>query len=93
MNAKKHTIIYAIIFIILVVGIILGFINLLKPNYPDVNEWYKYKVKSGDTLWNITPLVDGYDIRDLIHVVKVHNNLSSSGLETGDVIELPVWSN
>ena len=63
----------------------------MNPKVPEVEGWYKYKVHSGDTLWNIVPDNSGYDMRVLIKVVKDYNNLTSSGLIEGDVIELPIW--
>lgn len=92
MKKRSITMIFCVIvFLATIIGIMFMFVDALTPEFPSVESWYRYKVKDGDTLWDITPLVDGYDIRDLINVVKEHNNLSNSGLTAGDVIELPVW--
>ena len=91
MNSRKNNMICVIIFILLIISMIIGFVITLQPKYPEVEQWQTYKVRSGDTLWDIVPHKDGYDIRDLIQVVHEYNELTSSGLEEGDVIELPVW--
>ena len=91
MKSKTNSVLFTIIFVLLIFAIIVGFVIALRPDYPDVEQWYSYKVRSGDTLWDIVPHKDGYDIRDLIQVVREYNELTSSGLEEGDVIELPVW--
>ena len=91
MSIKVKNIICVVLFIIIVLGMIIGFVKALNPSVPEVDSWYKYKVHPGDTLWDVVPEKDGYDIRVLINVVKEYNNLNSSGLIAGDVIELPVW--
>lgn len=91
---KKRSItniICIVIFLVILFGIVMMFMNALNPKLPEVDSWYKYKIKSGDTLWSITPDNDGYDMRVLIKVVKDYNNLTSSNIEEGDVIELPIW--
>ena len=91
MKTKTVTTICIILFIVIVFGIIYGFVDAMNPKLPEVESWYKYKVQSEDTLWNIVPDINGYDMRILIKVVKDYNNMTSSNIDTGDVIELPVW--
>lgn len=89
-NVKKG-ILYTLILVIIVFVLMLGAVKALEPDVPEVNHWEEYRVKPGDTLWNIVPGMDGYDVRDMIDLVIEHNGIKSSGLIAYDIIELPVW--
>jgi len=88
-NALKN-IIYTIIIIAVLAVIFYEFVYALKPNYPEVSYWKEYVVQPGDTLWNIVPKDDNYDIRDIIDLVKEHNNIKDI-IYAYEKIELPVW--
>ena len=54
-------------------------------------------VSSGDTLWNIAKLeknnnayFEDKDIRDVVEVLKNTNNLTSSNLEIGQELNIPI---
>lgn len=51
-------------------------------------------VKHGDTLWGIAktylPVNQDEDIRDYIKMIMKHNNMKTSDLIAGDVIEVPL---
>lgn len=55
-----------------------------------VEKWETYQVKRGDTLWDIVPRNDDFDTRDIVRVVKEHNDIGQY-LYEDQVIELPVW--
>ena len=85
---KKENIYRVVIFIVIIVAVLAVVYDAMTPNI-NVISWQEYKVKSGDTLWTIVPNADKYDIRDVIDLVKEHNNIGDV-LNIGQVIELPV---
>lgn len=58
----------------------------------EITDTYDYRVKSGDTLWEIAAEhgPDGVDRRKVVAAIERINDLGSSGLQAGQVIELPV---
>ena len=58
----------------------------------EVTDTYDYRVKSGDTLWEIAAEhgPDGVDRRRIVAVIEKINDLETSGLQAGQVIEIPV---
>jgi LysM repeat protein len=58
----------------------------------EVTDTYDYRVKSGDTLWEIAAEhgPDGVDRRRIVAVIEKINDLATSGLQAGQVIEIPV---
>lgn len=85
---KKENIYRVVIFIVIIIAVLAVVYDAMTPNI-NVISWQEYKVKSGDTLWTIVPNADKYDIRDVIDLVKEHNNIGDV-LNIGQVIELPV---
>lgn len=91
MSKVSRGIIYFLIMAIIICGLFYGFVQVLKPDIPEVDHWEEYRIKPGDTLWSITPYKDGYDIRDLIQEVIDHNSLTSANLIAYEIIEIPSW--
>ncbi|MNQ33156.1 Cell division suppressor protein YneA [compost metagenome] len=56
-------------------------------------EWtVRYHATAGDTLWEIAQTVPGYeqhDMRELVHIIKQHNNMNTSAVYVGQGITLP----
>lgn len=90
MTKIKRGIIYLLIMIVLFSSVFFMTLKVLEPKVPDIVNWEKYMVKSGDTLWSITPYKEGYDIRDLIDCIQNHNNIDAM-IFPGDIIEIPMW--
>ena len=90
MNKKDivASVIEVIIFIAIIVAVLAVVYTAMTPNIK-VTSWEEYKVGAGDTLWTIVPTTNKYDIRDVIDLVKNHNNIGDT-LNIGQVIELPV---
>jgi len=92
MSKAVQNLICFLIMTVIVIGLFYGFIKALEPDVPEVDHWEEYMIRSGDTLWSITPYKEGYDIRDLIDCIQTHNNISAE-IFPGEIIELPVWEN
>ena len=60
----------------------------------EVTETFDYRVKPGDTLWEIaeTHGPDGRDVRAIVSTIERINNLEGAMLQAGQVIELPLVS-
>ena len=60
----------------------------------DVQEYVKFAVQPGDTLWQIarTHSPANMDIREYIYQIQVINNVKNSVIRPGDVLLLPVYS-
>ena len=60
----------------------------------EVTETFDYRVKPGDTLWEIaeTHGPDGRDIRAIVSTIERINDLEGAMLQAGQVIELPLVS-
>jgi LysM repeat protein len=58
----------------------------------EITDTYDYRVKSGDTLWEIAADhgPEGVDRRKVVAAIERINGLSSSILQAGQVIEIPV---
>ena len=58
----------------------------------DITDTYDYRVKSGDTLWEIAAEhgPEGVDRRRVVAAIERINDLGSSSLQAGQVIEIPV---
>jgi nucleoid-associated protein YgaU len=58
----------------------------------EITDTYDYRVKSGDTLWEIAAEhgPEGVDRRRIIAVIERINDLGPSGLQAGQIIEIPV---
>ncbi len=57
-----------------------------------VTETFEYRVKPGDTLWQIAETYgpDGRDIRSVVATIERINGLDGGILQAGHVLELPV---
>ncbi|MGI9666494.1 MAG: LysM peptidoglycan-binding domain-containing protein [Acidimicrobiia bacterium] len=57
-----------------------------------VTDTFDYRVKPGDTLWNIAQEhgPEGLDVRNAVTTIERINGLSGSVLQAGQVIEIPV---
>lgn len=82
---------FVLFLIVILIIVALGFIAIsgLNGNSPEIVGWESYSVQAGDTLWTIMP-DSKYDVRDLMDITKEHNNLESSKLYIGQIIEIPV---
>lgn len=85
---KKRDIFRVFVFIFIIVAVLIVVYDAMTPNVK-VTSWEEYKVSAGDTLWTIVPTTNKYDIRDVIDLVKEHNNIGDT-LNIGQIIELPV---
>jgi len=58
----------------------------------EITDTYDYRVRSGDTLWEIAAEhgPQGVDRRRIVAVIERINGLSSSVLQAGQIIEIPV---
>lgn len=80
-----------IIFILIILIMIMGFINMLFNNNDDEDVILKeYYVCEKETLWTIASSVNdnNIDVREIIYIIKKDNNLSNSSLKEGQVILL-----
>lgn len=80
-----------IIFILIILIMIMGFINMLFNNNDDEDVILKeYYVCEKETLWTIASSVNdnNIDVREIIYLIKKDNNLSNSSLKEGQVILL-----
>jgi len=57
-----------------------------------ITETFEYRVKPGDTLWQIAETYgpDGRDIRSVVATIERINGLDGGILQAGHVLELPV---
>lgn len=86
-NIRKQRIIFILILLIM----IMGFINMLFNNNDDEDVILKeYYVCEKETLWTIASSVNdnNIDVREIIYLIKKDNNLSNSSLKEGQVILL-----
>ena len=64
--ANKIKIFYSVLVFIMIVLVLLflaiSIKHFITPKYPEVDHWETYQVKYGDTLWNIVPENNNYDI-------------------------------
>ena len=58
----------------------------------DLTNTYDYRVRSGDTLWEIAAEhgPEGVDRRRVVAAIERINGLTASGLQAGQVIEIPL---
>jgi nucleoid-associated protein YgaU len=58
----------------------------------DITDTYDYRVKSGDTLWEIAEEhgPEGVDRRKVVAAIERINDVTASSLQAGQVIEIPV---
>ena len=81
------------------VGLIVYVIMILSNisfSHTDVN-YKEIAISSGDTLWSIAKYeginneyFENNDIRDIVDEIKYLNNLSSSNLNIGDKLSIPI---
>ena len=59
---------------------------------PELLETEDYKVRSGDTLWAIANehTAEGFDVRNTVEAIRRLNDLDSSLIRPGDVLEIPL---
>ena len=52
-----------------------------------------YVVKQGDTLWEIAKdaAPKGEDIRRVVQIIKAQNALENSGINVGELLDVPVY--
>lgn len=57
-----------------------------------VTETFEYRVKPGDTLWQIAETYgpEGRDVRAIVSTIERINGLDGGVLQAGHVLELPV---
>ncbi len=89
MKRTTQEFILLVLVIIFIVGCGFTVIHCLNSDNITVVGWERYIVQPGDTLWTIMP-DSRYDVRDLMDITKEHNNLDSSKLFIGQIIEIPV---
>lgn len=90
----RHTIIPSRVLIVIstvVVALVLLLASSVQAT-PELLETADYKVRSGDNLWEIaddyTP--EGRDVRNTIEAIKRLNDLDSSVIQPGQLLEIPV---
>ena len=93
----RHTVIPSRVLIVIstvVVALVLLLASSVQAT-PELLETADYKVRSGDNLWDIaeshTPA--GIDIRDTIDSIKRINDLESSLIRPGQLLEIPIQFN
>ncbi|MCB1245879.1 MAG: LysM peptidoglycan-binding domain-containing protein [Acidimicrobiia bacterium] len=59
---------------------------------PDPTETTEYRVRGGDTLWQIAAEYgpSGMDRRDVVQIIQRINDLDSDTLQIGQLLEIPV---
>ena len=59
---------------------------------PDPTETTSYRVRGGDTLWQIAAEYgpDGMDRRAVVSVIERLNEIDAGALQVGQVIEIPI---
>ena len=85
--------------VIITIGLIIFIVMVLSSisfSYTEVN-YKEIAISSGDTLWSIATYerthneyFKDYDIRDVVDEIKYVNNLSSSNLNIGDKLSIPI---
>ena len=82
----------ALIIISITVAVVLLLLASAGNATGEVTDTYDYRVKSGDTLWEIAAEQgpDGVDRRRIVAVIEKINGLTTSDLQAGQVIEIPV---
>ena len=90
----RHTVIPSRVLIVIstvVVALVLLLASSVQAT-PELFETADYKVHSGDNLWSIaddhTP--EGQDVRNMIEAIKRLNDLESSVIHPGQVLEIPL---
>ncbi|MCL1593954.1 MAG: LysM peptidoglycan-binding domain-containing protein [Actinomycetia bacterium] len=60
----------------------------------DVTDTFDYRVRAGDTLWEIAGEhgPDGVDIRKIVASIERINDVYPGSLQTGQILEIPVVS-
>jgi len=85
---KRRFATFVLLFIL--VTVFAGFIVSAGASTPQVNEYQVFRVKEGDTLWEIASLYSqNSDIRKYIYDVKKLNKLSGDTIYAGQVLLLP----
>jgi LysM repeat protein len=58
----------------------------------EITDTYDYRVQSGDTLWEIASEhgPNGVDRRRIVSAIQRINDLTTSELQAGQIIEIPV---
>lgn len=84
----------ALSIISITVIVVLLFLSSAVQATGEITETTDYRVKSGDTLWQIaqTHGPEGSDTRRIIVVIEKLNDIDGGALRAGQVIEIPVLS-
>lgn len=53
--------------------------------------WQEYVVMPGDSLWNVVPHDNDYDIRDIVEMTAKYNDIENYVLIPYTVIYVPTW--
>lgn len=90
---RKNRMVCLIIFLVCLIAY-----QCLKPSKIEActpNKFVTVIVYEGDSLWKIAEQFnsDDMDIRNYINLIQQHNEIESSVLQPGDIIEVPVWNN
>ncbi|MCP3973539.1 MAG: LysM peptidoglycan-binding domain-containing protein [bacterium] len=90
----RHTIIPSRVLIVIstvVVALVLLLASSVQAT-PELLETSDYKVRAGDNLWEIADDVtpEGRDVRNTIEAIKRLNDLDSSVIHPGQLLEVPV---
>ena len=87
---RLNKVICFFIIVLLIISFMIILKNIINPTLPEIKYWKEYTVKEGDTLYTIIDHDNGYDFRNIIDLVKEHNNIENS-IYPSQVIEIPVW--
>lgn len=90
----RHTVIPSRVLIVIstvVVALVLLLASSVQAT-PELLRTADYKVRSGDSLWDIaqTHTPAGRDVRDTIESIKRINELETSLIRPGQVLEIPL---
>lgn len=81
-----------IIFTIIAIAII--FVIAMANESPEIIGYDSYVALSGDTLWDIAELSNGYgnmDIREIIFDIQEASGLNTADIHSGDILQIPVY--
>ncbi|MEN8040917.1 MAG: LysM peptidoglycan-binding domain-containing protein [Actinomycetota bacterium] len=94
MTATASARVRALTIISITVVVMLIFLSSAVQATGQVTETFDYRVKPGDTLWQIAQVhgPEGGDTRRAVSVIEKLNSIDGGNLQAGQLIEIPVTS-